>query len=312
MNIIPIAFAFDNNLAFPACVCLSSRMMPAKPDTFYDIFILHSEKEELQKEDLNKLPTYFPNCRITYRTVDETFDQAFQIRGITASTYYRLMIPELIPEYDKIIYSDVDVIFREDLSEIFISTNLDTYYIAGVNSLSHLNDNTKKYYTKIIGIDPEKVIYAGNVIFNSKEILKDEILAKFKQHAFKKYRFQDLDIINIVCKGHIKYLPPSFCVTTDISEYACMRNKDIRNIWNENEIIYALKNGIVHFNGQKPWKGGCINFDIWWEYYRKSPYFNEGFYFEFFNRMLNEHDLLPLWKRIKILIRFFIYGRRQD
>ena len=50
MNTIPIAFAFDNNLVMPACVCLSSLMMNANPDTFYDIFILHSEKEDLRKD----------------------------------------------------------------------------------------------------------------------------------------------------------------------------------------------------------------------------------------------------------------------
>lgn len=40
MKTVPIAFAFDNNLVFPACVCLSSLLMNAKDDTFYDIFIL--------------------------------------------------------------------------------------------------------------------------------------------------------------------------------------------------------------------------------------------------------------------------------
>ena len=59
MNIVPIAFAFDNNLILPACVCLSSLMMNAKEDTFYDIFILHSEKVVLQKEKLNTIPLFF-------------------------------------------------------------------------------------------------------------------------------------------------------------------------------------------------------------------------------------------------------------
>ena len=134
MNNIPIAFAFDNNLSFPACVCLSSLMKHAKHDTFYDIFILHSEKEALRTEELDKLPTFYPNCRITYRTVDNTFDQAFEIRGITTAAYYRLLIPELIPEYDKIIYSDVDVIFRMDLTELY-ALDIENYYIAATRDL---------------------------------------------------------------------------------------------------------------------------------------------------------------------------------
>ena len=53
----------------------------------------------------------------------------------------------------------------------------------------------------------------------------------------------------------------------------------------------------------------CVNFDIWWEYYRKSPVFDRQFYFDFFYSRLNELDRLSLWKRIKILVRYFVYGR---
>lgn len=311
-NIVPIAFAFDNNLVFPACICLSSLMNHAKKSTFYDIFILHSEHEELNHEEIDKLLIYYSNCRIQYRTVDSTFDKAFQIRGITTSTYYRLLIPELIPEYDKIIYSDVDVIFRDDLFNIYDNTKMDGYFIAGVNSLSHLNNSTHRYYTDTIGIASDKVIYAGNMIINSKQILKENLIPRFKEHIQQKYRFQDLDILNIVCGHKIIYLPPLFCLTTDITEYASNKKSVLNQLWTDEEIQIALNKGIVHYNGKKPWQGGCINFDIWWEYYRKSPYFDQAYYYTFFNNMLNELDSLPLWKRIKILLRYFIFGRRLD
>lgn len=53
-----------------------------------------------------------------------------------------------------------------------------------------------------------------------------------------------------------------------------------------------------------------INFDVWWEYYRKSPFFDERFYFDYFYYRLNIFDQLSLWKRIKILVRYFVYGKR--
>ena len=34
-------------------------------------------------------------------------------------TYYRLLIADLLPEYDKVIWSDVDVLFKGDLSDIY-------------------------------------------------------------------------------------------------------------------------------------------------------------------------------------------------
>lgn len=311
MNIVPVVFAFDNNLILPACVCISSLMMNAKEDTFYDIFILHSANIALKKEELDKLSQYYQNCRIQYRQVDNTFDSAFEIRGITTSTYYRLLIPDLIPEYDKIIYSDVDVIFRSDLSNIYFSMDLHDSYVAGVNALIPFIPDMRAYYQKMRKVEMKGIIYAGNIILNSKKIREDNIIEQFKKLAKKKFRFQDLDVLNIVCQNRVTYLKPEFCVTTYFAELSIRNRTILRQYWTDNDIALALQSGIVHYNGQKPWKGFCVNFDIWWEYYRKSPFFDEKFYFEFFYKRLNELDQLSLWKRIKILIRYFVYGKRE-
>lgn len=310
MKTVPIVFAFDNNLVLPACVCISSLLMNAKEDTFYDIFILHSSKTNLHKEQLDELPKYFNRCRIQYCVVDNTFDQAFEIRGITTPTYYRLLIPELILEYDKIIYSDVDVIFRFDLSDIYFHTDLNDCYVAGVNALVPFIPDMKKYYLKLGKVNVDNIIYAGNIILNSKKIREDNIVEQFKELAKNRFHFQDLDVLNIACKGNITYLKPVFCLTTYFSELALRHRYLLRKFWSDEDIDEALTKGIVHYNGQKPWKGICVNFDIWWEYYRKSPFFDEKFYFEFFYTRLNELDQLSLWKRIKILIRYFVYGKR--
>lgn len=305
MNTVPIVFCFDNNLVKPACVCLSSLMLSANEDTFYDIFILYSQKQPLEHSQIDKLHGYYKNCRIQYRTVDGTFDEAFEIRGITTPAYYRLLIPELIPEYDKVLYSDVDVIFREDLTKYY-NTDMTGYYVAGVDSLAGLQPGLVKYYNDTIGTGPEGIIYSGNLIINSREILKDNIIPRFKELAKNKYTFQDMDVLNIACRGKIKYLPPSFCLTTYISEYNIYRKAELLKVWSKIDIDDALSHGIVHYNGKKPWKDVCINFDIWWEYYRRCPFFDEKYYFDFFNYKLNELDHLPLMKRIKVLLRYFM------
>jgi lipopolysaccharide biosynthesis glycosyltransferase len=307
-NVIPIVFAFDNNLVMPATICISSLMMNAKEDTFYDIFILHSEKENLNTTELDRIPQYFPNCRIQYRQVDGTFDKSFEIRGITTPAYYRLLIPELIPEYDKILYSDVDVVFRSDLSDIY-NIPLGECYFAGVRSLYHMFNDTIKYCNEV-SLNPRNVIYSGNLIINSKKILEDDIIPEFKKHIHKKYKYQDMDIINIVCKDRICYLPPFYCWTNFINKLAVEDIDSISDVFSKDDVEYAKQYGIVHYNGQKPWKGYCVNFDIWWEYYRKSPIYDNKFYFNFFYNKQGELDKLPFVKRLKILMRFFIYGNK--
>lgn len=310
-RVVPIVFSFDENLQYPACIALASLLLNANANTFYDIYILYPQGVKLNKELSLKLESDFCSCRVQYREVDTTFNNSFETRGITTPAYYRLLIPELIAQYDKVLYSDVDVIFRDDLSDIYFNTDMDDYYVAGVDSIAHMIPDLKQYYEQDRKATPEGNIYSGNLIINSKKMREDGIVDRFREHVDKKYKFQDMDIINLVCKGKIKYLPPSFCYTTYISDFAVNNREALRTVWSEEEIQEAQDRGIVHYNGQKPWKGACINFDIWWEYYRKSPFYDAKYYYHFFENMLNDQDRLPLLKRIKILARYFIYGRKK-
>lgn len=308
---IPIVFAFDNNLVMPACVCISSLLMNANKDTSYDIFILHPANQSLNETDLVNLPEYYDNCKVTFRPVGGEFDNAFEIRGITTPAYYRLLIPEIIPEYDKIIYSDVDVIFRRDLSDLY-SIDLAGVYMAatydvgmnlGKDGIAHINA------TK--GLVQGEYIQSGFIMLNSSRLKKDGLVARFKEEAKKQYKFQDQDILNVVCGQNRKVLPAKYNMTDYTFYYLNNGDELVKSGYvKEEEISEAKQSGTIHFNGHKPWKSYSVNFDIWWEYYRKSPFFDEKFYFDFFYRKINEYDLLPLWKRVKILLRYFVYGRR--
>lgn len=311
MNKIPIVFTFDNNLLHPACVCISSLLQSAAPDTFYDVYILHSEKCDFSASVLMEYPRIFGNCNITCRVVYNEFVSAFEIRGITTTAYYRLLIPEMIPEYDKVLYSDVDVVFREDLAKYY-NINLSGYYMAGVDNASALRPDVQKYIREKLGVDHKYGhFYSGNLLINTALILKDNLIPKFRELAKNDFHQQDMDIINIACYGKIKPLSPAFCLTNFLTEIIVKRKDEFLTYFSEEELNHALNKGIVHYNGPKPWKEWCVNFDIWWEAYRNSPVYDEQFYFDFFNGKQGELDKLPLLKRVKILLRYFIYGRKK-
>ncbi|MGJ1262578.1 glycosyltransferase family 8 protein [Sphingobacterium spiritivorum] len=302
---IPIAFCFDENLVMQAGVCLTSLLENAKVNTSYDIFIIHDDIAKFPATGyLDQLLLYYSSHSITYRSVGNAFKDSFQIRGITQATYYRLLIPKLIPEYSKIMYHDVDVIFRDDLSDIFINTHMEDEYVAGVSTpYSDIED----YMRNTIGVGANEYIAAGNIILNSKKILEDDLVSKFIEVSKNKLTFQDMDVINIVCKGKIKYLPPSFCIVGTTAEILSDINQPY---YSQEEAEYASKYGILHYNGVKPWNTWCLNFDIWWEYYRKSIYYNPKFYYDFYYTKIDEYDRLSLWKRIKILVRYFKNGKK--
>ncbi len=309
MNTIPIVFAFDKNMEMPAGVCISSLLANAKDETFYDVFILHHKDDDFSESRIKQLCCIYPRCRITFRSLGDTFDNTFEIRGITKATYYKLLIPEVIPEYDKILYSDVDVIFREDLSKYY-EMSLDDCFFGSVNSAPVMNDDQRKYIKSIGFNQNDSYFYAGNLVVNSKLIRELNKIPEFMSHLVQKYRFQDMDIMNITCKRYIKQLTPAFCLS--VNNYCgilCNRD-ELKALYSDEVMDHALKHGIVHYNGAKPWKEVCLNMDIWWDYYRKSIFFDEKFAYDFWLNQTYRIEKMSLWKRIKQVARYFRKGGR--
>ena len=229
------------------------------------------------------------------------------MRGITKATYYRLLIPLLIPQHDKIIYADVDIIFRSDLTEVY-DTSLEDEYVAATYDLGMiLSKDGNKHIAKIGLNKPMQYMQAGFILLNSKKIREDNLIKQFKTLYKNNYKFQDQDILNICCLKSHKLLPFKYNMTDYVNYYIHNKHEHFINMPID-EIKDSLATGTIHYNGHKPWKKYCVNFDIWWEYYRKSPFFDEKFYFNFFYDKIDEYDRLPLWKRIKILARYFVFG----
>lgn len=309
MNTIPIVFAFDANFEMPAGVCIYSLLSNADSTTFYDIFILHNSENDFSNSRIRLFEEIFPQCRITFRCVNGDFHGAYEIRGITETAYYRLLIPKLILEYDKVLYSDVDVIIREDLTKYY-ALALDDYYFASVN-LVPVMDSDLYNYVKSLGMQPsDGYFYSGNIIVNSKLLRVNDKVNLFLSHQDKRYRFQDMDIINMTCGSRIKSLSPAFCLTNTYYQAILNERERLKTYYTEEEMAYALKYGIVHYNGAKPWKDVCLNMDIWWEYYRKSIFFDEKFAYDFWFNQTYRIEKMSLWKRIKQVARYFRKGGR--
>ena len=308
--VVPIVFSFDRNLVFPACVCFSSLLSNAKETTFYDIYVMFPARDECDFTVFDRLKERYSNFRISIIRVDKLFENAFEIRGVTTPTYYRLAIPELFPQFDKVIYADVDMIFRQDLAEIY-QTNLENNYIAATYDLGmNLIEGWKQYVQALPELVPGEYIQAGFLIMNCQLLRKEKVIEQFKLYAKRKFKFQDQDILNICCKGRIKILP-WHCNMTDYAFSFINENPELlTEKYANSDVNEAKRIGNLHFNGHKPWKKFSVNFDIWWEYYRKSPFFDEKYYYQFYRERLNIFDQLSLWKRIKMVIRYFVYGRR--
>ena len=277
MQIIPIFFTFDNNYTVPAAVALFSMLNKAKDNIFYKIHILHSDISKNNQQLIKNSISGFKNFEILFQNTNGFLKEAWgtgnfenQNKGakFTADTLLRCFPAKFFPQYDKIIYSDVDIVFKEDISEIY-STNLDDKYIAAVkdafmkwdaNELSHMKP---EHYTKF-----KDTYFAGGIwVLNLEKIRKDNLEEKMieiiNDDTIIK-RWNDMDVMNLACDNKVKFLPLNYIAYPYLLERVVQ--KDFVSHFSREELFDSIINPkIIHYAGIKPWKDRSISYaEDWW------------------------------------------------
>lgn len=277
---IPIVLAIDKNVVVPCCVTITSLLFNAARDTQYDIFIL-CEENTLPQADRNLISEAFqdnPQAEIHFLDVGDAFSDVPEMKRVTKATYYRLLIPDLFPQYDKVIYSDIDIIFQRDLSPAFETSFPHDELIAAVLDLA-IN---REYYFQSnlpaqIGKSVQDYFNAGFLIMNLKQLRLENKVGEFKELSKVKHPQNDQDVLNIVCNGRVQWLDSSFNFQTNhYSNYMWGRKEP------KIDFTELVKTATLHYTFRnKPWCSlECALDDAWWHYYRMSPVFDNKFYFQ--------------------------------
>lgn len=260
--IIPIVFATDHNFVMPTCVTIHSLLASSDPGSEYAInVIIDPDVSEKDKEMMkSQVGNDSKTSTINFIEIGNTFLDGYEIRDISKACYNRLMIPWLLPQYEKVIYSDVDIIFKGDLSQLFEENeNKEDFWVAGVGGEVWKNGLIKKYLDKI-GADPEEYINSGFLIINAKKQREERLKEKYLDYSKKKFLYQDQDIINLVCKSHIEHLPHSYNIKPlDYYNYKTGEAK------------------VIHYIGFKPWNHFTYSWVEWWKAYEESVVFDPNF-----------------------------------
>jgi UDP-glucose:(glucosyl)LPS alpha-1,3-glucosyltransferase len=233
----------------------------------------------LENSDLEKLSSladiYGRSIHLYF--IDESFFADVGIDAdlsyISLATYYRLVIPSVLPEdLDKVLYLDADTICESSLLDLWF-TNIDDFPLAAwglcreeFENKSNLTDREKgfkEFLEKRIGeIDLKSGSYcnAGVMLMNLEIWHRDSISSKaieFIKDA--KPRFMDQDGINKVIDGNFHFLEKKW-------------NYPIRLNWYDSTL--PEDTAILHFvSSSKPWhKGSDPRRQIYWKYVQRSPW----------------------------------------
>lgn len=263
-TIIPIFFACDNQYTKYTMVAMKSMIENASKEYTYHMHILHTDVSAAMQERVKELEN--ANTRIYFDDVTERLaklDGELPVRDYYShTTYYRLFIPDMYPQYDKAIYIDSDTITIGDISKLY-EQNIDGYYVAGVRDQVVIQDETfGEYVEKVLGLDRHAYFNAGMLLMNCKVFREENLLQKFIQ-LLNTYTFvvaQDQDYLNIICKDQVLWLDASWN-TEVFGELPC-KEEDIQ---------------ILHYNmASKPWHyEGFRLSEHFWKYAQMTSFYEQ-------------------------------------
>lgn len=303
---IPIVMISDDNFVMQTCVAITSLYHNKKSCTAYEVFVVMAECSENSAKMFGRMEK--EDCIITLIHASlEQYRDIKQLAHISIACLLKFDICELIPQYDKLLYLDGDIIVRGDLTELY-NTELGDNYAGAVKELYCVEKD-------------DGCINAGIMLFNAAKMradgMRDILVAKRKSLGNRSS--MDQQTYNIVIKNKICYLNIIYncvpgrlmgdvkinCSIKQLNELYNIDFSSIRQLVNEAVIIHFA-------TGNKPWKytfAPCAK--EWYQYYRLSPYRNIPFkrYGRWGYRIHNIADVLKK-SGIRGVVKYLIERRK--
>lgn len=266
-----------------AVVMAWSVMSNGTPEKEYVFYILHNDIALHRQLWFQQTFEPWDNCEVNFLDIR---DLAAQIgcAGIDWTgklPCFSLFAPYLLPQYDKAVLLDIDLIVRRDIADLY-QVNLGNKLLGAVYDLDFIgqwmrkNKEYRRYYTKEIHLpDPMHYIQSGVLVVNLRG-LREKYPVNFFFHiaAEKKFRYDDQDVYNLYCSEEILPLDYRWNVLHDndgcrVRYVISFAPQDMVE-----EYKKARKNPyIIHYAGnQKPWRSRNCDYGAeYWEVASCTP-----------------------------------------
>ncbi|WCB45554.1 glycosyltransferase family 8 protein [Nitratidesulfovibrio vulgaris] len=259
---IPIVFITDENFVMQTCVAITSVLATKKPETEYAIYVVAAD---CRAEALDPL-RHMQGVRLIEASLD-AYKSIRQIAHIPIACLLKFAVCELVPEFDKLIYLDGDIIVREDLSSLY-EVDLEDNYAAAV-------------FPRMDPGDPRKKINAGVMLFNAAKMRHDGMHDKLMTYRrnLGDRGSMDQQAFNSMLGDQIKPLHVRYnCMPAQFKDDIERKGLDYLNqlLCTEYHSLEELvEDGcIIHYStGFKPWKYSHVPCGDEWRYwYDRSPF----------------------------------------
>ena len=265
IDAVKVVFAVDDRYIPFLAVAIESLVNHSSKENNYLIKILHTDVSNVNKRKIEKYKA--DNISIEFVDlnyyIEKVKDKLYTRDYYTNTTYFRLFLPELYPQYNKVLYLDSDIVILDDIAKLYNINMGDNLVAAAPDDIIQSNKVFQDYVEKVVGVSDYKHYFnAGILLMNLDQLRKFKFQEKFL-YLLSTIKFsvaQDQDYLNRLCKGKVKLLSIA---------------------WNRmpipNDKIKLEDIKILHFNfACKPWHFEDVLYkEFFWEYAKKTEFYEE-------------------------------------
>lgn len=285
-NQVPVVFAANNRFVPMAAACIRSLIDHANPQYNYDLVLLESDVTKENKAILLSILQGHENISLRFFNAARLL-KGYQLKAnahISVETYFRFLIQEIFPQYNKVLYLDCDLIVMEDVAKLY-QEDVSQYLLAAardpdfLGQINGANPATLEYCkTDLPMKDPYNYFQAGVLLLNIDAMRRAYPLQQWLTFATHPYKYNDQDVLNLYCEGRVKYLDMAWNLITDCDHYR-VNNVVVfapEPIYKAYLAAHAAPK-IIHYAGfLKPWHRPDEDLaQAFWYYARQTPYYEE-------------------------------------
>lgn len=291
-------------------VALTSILQNTSTSWNYDIIVLISGVAEQDQRLIMKLSENRKNVSIRFVNVEPIIGpfKLYVRDWFHPIIYARMLIPDLMRDYNRVIYLDSDVIVKQDIAELY-NADLHGKIMGGVRDTAHVALYTIPGSDVKYDLDqrlklkfPYEYINTGVLLFDIpafRTVYTSEYLLKYS--ASNTWEWQDQDVFMTLCEGKIHILPSEWNVLVHgpirddkelmeqsapeemLNEYLSARQKP--------KIIHYVANSFLLVSPLPD------QFEHYWDIARNTPYYEE-ILFRVFTKNYLRTTLQSVWDNL--------------
>ena len=206
---LKIVLATDDGFAMHTACLIVSILKNAEADQDFTFYVLDGGITDESKAKIESLKSV-RHFEIQYLVVNPQLLENLPGLRWGMNTLSRLLIPELLPHEDRLLYLDADMIVRGSLEELW-TADFEGKAIAVALDICELSSDSfnRDWRKTVLGLSNSKMFNAGMMLMNMKKIREEhsfQTTMQWLEHFANVVLFPDQDALNVIFRDDKKII----------------------------------------------------------------------------------------------------------